>query len=84
MYRLVGVGLAVLAFAACEVEDPCAEYVDYMCECHPEVDCDELRNTYADPDPELQEQCTIDLDAQRDSDEADGICQTGSDTDTGA
>jgi len=83
MYRLGCVSLAVLAFAACEVEDPCVEYVDYMCECHPEVDCDDLRATYAEPDPDLQQQCSIDLDDQRDQDEIDGVCQTA-DTDTGA
>lgn len=82
MHKLIAVGAALAGLLACEVEDPCVEYVDYMCDCHPEQDCDTLRATYSAPDPETQEQCIIDLDAQQSEDVQNGVCQVGEDTDS--
>lgn len=54
----------------------CDEYVDYMCDCHSaEYDCQDLRNTYADPDSELQDECALSLEDQEDQDAEDGaVC----------
>lgn len=77
--RRLGVIGAVLAVAVgCDSgENPCDVYVDYMCECHGQdsgFDCEELRATYVDAGPTLQDQCSEDLAAQQDSDEAAGVC----------
>jgi hypothetical protein len=69
----------LLPFAvACTVSsDPCDDYVDYMCDCHPEdaddpdgVDCEDLATQFPDTDPKLEEHCIAALDAQLDKDEA--------------
>jgi hypothetical protein len=77
MHRLA----LLVAFAiACTVSsEPCDDYVDYMCDCHPEdpddpdgVDCEELATQFSGTDPSLDEQCISSLDEQRDKDEANG------------
>jgi hypothetical protein len=71
---------------ACDAPSPCADYVDYMCDCHAEeVDCASLRETYASADPAVQDQCSIDLDEQERADAAEGVCNpddTGSAADS--
>jgi hypothetical protein len=65
-----------LWMAGCETEDPCQEYVDYVCQCHDGeegYDCEELRATYADPDPELQNQCELDRAALEQQDQENGV-----------
>jgi hypothetical protein len=74
--RGVWVVWTVAALGACETEDPCQEYVDYVCACHDGeagYDCEELRDTYADPDPELQNQCELDRAALEEEDRANGV-----------
>ena len=67
-------GLLLLVGATCELEDPCLEYVDYMCACHvSEADCEELETTYQDADPDLQDQCAIDLADQQAEDDENGV-----------
>lgn len=71
--------LALLFAPACDDSagtNECDEYVDYMCDCHPdEYDCDQLRNTYSDPDSETLDECAIALEDQEAQDEADGaVC----------
>ncbi len=53
-------------------DDPCQEYVDYMCDCHPEhptEDCDTLSNTYSDADSKLEDACVTALDDQKADDD---------------
>tara|TARA_B100000530_G_C15539294_1_gene321862 strand:+ start:285 stop:485 length:201 start_codon:yes stop_codon:yes gene_type:complete len=43
--------------------DPCAEYVELLCDCVDEdAACDELKTTYEDADADLQDQCSAELD----------------------
>ena len=70
---VLGLGLGLLT--ACE-DDPCGRYVDYMCTCHegdPGFDCAELTQVYADADPSVSDQCSIDLADQQDADDAAGL-----------
>jgi hypothetical protein len=78
--------LPLLFALACEDEDPCESYVDYICSCHPEEDCEEQRNTYADADADLQDSCSSALDEKKTEDEESGFtCGEGdAGDDTGA
>jgi len=85
MWRIPTVALMLLFVAATCEELPCDQYVDYMCACHeddPGFDCEELSLALSDADPELQDQCEIDL-AEQEADDADaGLeCEVG---DTGS
>jgi hypothetical protein len=75
--RSLALGLmAALALAGCEEEDPCGDYVDYICDCHADdeaFDCEELRTTYANADADVQDECAIALDDQQDDDAAQGL-----------
>jgi hypothetical protein len=72
------IGAAALGIAACDPANPCDEYVDYMCDCHPEVSCDDLLTTYAEPDPSVQDECAILLNDQEAEDADAGLeCGTG-------
>lgn len=74
MQRIVGLALVAVGLVACdEAANPCDDYVAYMCDCHPEVDCDELTATYADAAPAVQDQCIVELEDQQDQDDADGL-----------
>lgn len=67
---------AMLMLGACEEEDPCGDYVGYMCDCHaddPEFDCDELRSTYENADADIEDQCAIALDDQEQADADAGL-----------
>ena len=71
--------LPLLALFACTTSDPCTEYANYMCDCHPEEDCEDLQTIYADgaADADLQESCAGDLDDQQSTDGADDYATTG-------
>jgi len=74
--RLAWILGAGLLFAGCETVDPCDEYVDYVCACHDGeegYDCEELRQIYADPDPDLQNQCELDRADLEEADRAAGL-----------
>jgi hypothetical protein len=61
---------------ACEPADPCDEYVDYLCTCHADddaFDCDELTLTYAGADPDVQDECAVQLDEQQQADDEAGL-----------
>ena len=65
-----------LMMAACSEEDPCGDYVDYICDCHaddPDFDCEELRTTYANADAAVQDECAIQLNEQEDADADEGL-----------
>ncbi len=81
------IALSALWLSACSDEDPCERYVDYMCECHktdPEVDCAQLRNEHENADSELQDECQVALDDQKDADSAEGRTCDETTEDTGA
>lgn len=62
--------------ADCELDDPCQEYVDYICTCHaddPDFDCEETRTVFSDADPNLQDQCAIELAEQEEIDQEEGL-----------
>jgi len=66
--------LLPLVLMACEDSEPCDRYVDYMCDCHLDAaSCGELRNVYGDADQDLQDECHISLEEERDQDEAEGV-----------
>jgi hypothetical protein len=66
-----------LLVAACEPGNPCDEYIDYMCDCHPELSCEAFTTTYDDPDPGVQDECAVLLDAQEQDDAEQGLtCET--------
>jgi hypothetical protein len=69
---------ALLGAVACS-SDPCQEYADYMCDCHPEEDCSDLQTIYGSDkaDGDLQETCASDLDAQQQEDGAESYQTTG-------
>ncbi|MCO4744269.1 MAG: hypothetical protein KC912_05735 [Proteobacteria bacterium] len=59
---------------ACELGEPCDRYVDYMCDCHVSAsECDQLRAELAGADPDIQDQCAIDLSQQEAQDDDDGV-----------
>ncbi|MFT5686642.1 MAG: hypothetical protein ACI8RZ_007598 [Myxococcota bacterium] len=75
--------LVGLALAGCDDSDPCDEYVDYICDCHPDDDCESLLNTYDESDAELQDECALALDEQQDDDDSVGH-ECGDSSDTGS
>ena len=78
MRGIVGLALLVVGFVACdEPVNVCDDYVAYMCDCHDEVDCDAITATYADASASVQDQCTVELEDQQDTDEAAGLVCPG-------
>ncbi len=70
-----GVVVLAVGFVACDPANPCDEYVDYMCDCHSEVSCEDLTLTYGNPDSSVQSECAILLDEQEQEDaEAGETC----------
>ena len=75
--------LFAIAFTSGCGDDPCDEYVNYICDCGGA--CDEARNTYEGADAKLQEQCENELQQLQDADDAAGAeCASLEGTDTGA
>lgn len=61
-------GVVVVGTSACAftIDDPCQEYVDYVCDCHggePEYDCETLRVAYAGSGEEYASECLAAHDA---------------------
>jgi len=81
MRRILVVAGGLLVLGTACLEEPCDRYVDYMCDCHDGeegFDCAELQRVYADADPDIQDQCQIELNAQQRDDEDEGHwCATG-------
>jgi hypothetical protein len=81
--------MLILLLTACfgvTYGDPCADYCDYVCECHDgeeAFDCDTCRTENAGDDAELQDQCETALADLQTTDEANGTgcsAATGDDT----
>ena len=75
-------GFAIMIAPGCSDEDPCQDYVDYICACD-DPSCESQRNAYADADSKLQDQCENDLQDLKDADKAAGE-ECASYGDTGA
>lgn len=55
--------------------DPCVDYCDYICACHPndpEYDCDACQTSLGSSDPELQDECETELVALQERDQLEG------------
>jgi hypothetical protein len=68
--------------------DPCVEYCDYICDCHPndpEYDCDACRTSLGESDPALQDACETELVALQEADQqaSDGCFADEEGFDTG-
>lgn len=72
---IVGLGIGLIGLVACE-DEPCNDYVDYMCSCHDGeegFDCAELRATLSGAEPAVQDQCSLDLSEQQADDDSAGV-----------
>ena len=72
--------LLVVLLAGCEPVSPCDDYVDYMCSCHDAdtgASCEDLQDTYAGADPDVQDECSVLLGEQEDEDQANGETCSG-------
>ena len=82
MRGCIGLFLLLLAGVACDGaasdNEPCDQYVDYLCQCHaddPDFTCADARSQYADAAPDEQDSCLDALSEQQSEDEAAGVCQ---------
>ncbi len=80
----------VLLLSACfgvDFGDPCADYCDYICECHagePAFDCDQCRTENDSSDPDLQDECETSLvELQTEDEDAGTGCSAAAAEDTG-
>ncbi len=77
MKRLVVIVFGFVALGAeCEIDQPCQDYVDYVCACHaddPDFNCAEIRTAFSDAGQTLQDQCAIDLDELQEEDDIAGL-----------
>ena len=72
--------ISILLMMACmdatdqgTASNSCEEYVEYMCNCHPEEgSCSDLHTQFEDPTPDDMENCAVDLDAQIETDTTNG------------
>ena len=84
--RIALIALLLGAVACTDDQNPCDEYVSYMCDCHPDnpdATCDDLKIQYQDPSTSLQDECAIALEDQQ-AEDADNGHDCGSPEDTGA
>lgn len=86
MRRFLIASISLLATGvACVPTSACDDYVDYMCDCHPEEDCAELRTIHQDAIGEELTDCTVALDEQKEEDVTSANeCATEDGTDSGA
>jgi hypothetical protein len=70
---LTSIAVGTVALVGCDAPEPCDRYIDYMCACHSEEACSDAEDTLAGADPDVQDQCAIDLDAQQAADDQDGL-----------
>ncbi len=73
--------LSLCMSPACEDETPCDRYIDYMCDCHADdegFDCQEISDSFANADNDVQDSCALTLSTQKDVDEEEGnTCESG-------
>ena len=77
MRRIIMLGLVLATpLVGCESDEPCQDYIDYICACHDGeqgFDCAQIEDTFGDADADLQDECSINLDEQKDKDKSDGV-----------
>ena len=65
--RIVALSGVLLSVACSDLsENPCEDYVDYVCECHadnPDLDCATLRAVHTNAEVEVYEDCRIEHEA---------------------
>jgi hypothetical protein len=76
-------GAALMFTPGCSNEDPCQDYIDYVCDCG-DPTCDSVTNTYSDADSKLQDECENALQDLQDADDAAGSECASLGSDTGA
>ena len=84
IFTTIAACVAFLAAPGCDGDDPCQDYVDYVCDCGADT-CDEVRNTYEGADAKLQDECENALQDLQQADKSAGEeCAGMGGTDTGA
>ena len=67
LQKLGGLLLSLSGIACGDLsENPCQDYVDYVCECHaenPELDCETIRAAHANAGADLHADCRIEHEA---------------------
>ena len=71
MRNLIILSTFALAFSG-YATDSCAEYVEYLCDCSSDEDCEEYRNTFEDADQDAQDECAANLDKAQAASESCG------------
>ncbi len=81
---MVSLFFLLLSCITSSASGPCADYCDYICDCHdgePGFDCDECYAVHGDADAALEDECeTALLDLIAADEEAGLVCATASDT----
>ena len=83
MNRLLFTGAAILFGSSCAftIDDPCQEYVDYVCDCHgedPAFSCSSISLTYSDAGEEYAAECSAAHDELLTQDALSGFeCMSG-------
>jgi hypothetical protein len=54
--------------------NPCNKYVDYLCDCMSEAECEDTETRYENADSDLKDECSASLDEAK---EASRECQAG-------
>ena len=81
---ILSAGAAISFAAGCSDEDPCQDYINYVCDCG-SAECDSAKNAYSDASAKLQDECENILQDYQDADEAAGQeCASVAAGDTGA
>ena len=66
---MMGLAMATLAIGlACEPSNACDEYVNYLCDCDAEIDCDQLAAEFEDADQSRQDSCQAEMSCLRSND----------------
>ena len=84
MRALIRIAVAGIGGVACAdlSENPCQDYVDYVCECHadnPDLDCETVREVHINAGVDLYEDCRVEHEAliQADEDLGTGCASEG-------
>jgi hypothetical protein len=76
---MIGAAAGLLAIGfACEPLNACDEYVNYLCDCDQDINCDELRGELTDASQDRQDECQAQMACYNDQDAGED-CGTFSD-----
>lgn len=71
----LSLSLIGLAVSGCSSSQPCDDYVDYICQCHqddPDYDCEQVKTAYEGAEPQVQDECALNLDELEQKDQEEG------------